>query len=79
MTTIVKTVRTTRGLRDMLFDEIDLLRNGQSNAQKASAVAKLTTNVINSVRLDLDYQRFVNNNTGDGKVANPAAIQLGSN
>ncbi|MDX8400808.1 MAG: hypothetical protein R8K20_11265 [Gallionellaceae bacterium] len=50
------TVRTSEGLRDMLFDEIDMLRNGHSTTQRASAVAKMAVQVINSVRIEIDYQ-----------------------
>lgn len=35
------TIRTSAGLRDALFDELDSLRNGTTNPAKANAVAKL--------------------------------------
>ena len=35
------TDKTSAGLCDALFDEFDLLRNGLSDAHRASAVAKL--------------------------------------
>lgn len=49
--------RSTRGLRDMLFDELDALRNGKTTPQRASAVAKLSSEICNSVRIELYYQR----------------------
>jgi hypothetical protein len=50
----VTTERTTSGLIDMLFSEIDLLRNGKSNPHRASALAKLAVQVINTARLEID-------------------------
>lgn len=33
--------RTSAGLRDAIFDEIDAVRNGTSNPTRANAIAKL--------------------------------------
>lgn len=55
----LKVTRTTRGLRDALFDEIDALTFGKSNAQVAGAKSKLATQIISATRLDLEYHRFV--------------------
>lgn len=52
-------VRTSAGLRDALFDELDGLRGGTSNPTKASAVAKLADQVIQTVRMELDVQRHL--------------------
>jgi len=48
-------IRTSEGLRDALFDELDLLRQDKSNSHRAMAVAKLATQIINSVRLEIEY------------------------
>jgi len=53
------TVRTSAGLRDALFDELDGLRNGESNPAKANAVAKLAGQVIDTVKMELDVQRHL--------------------
>jgi hypothetical protein len=50
--------RTSAGLRDAIFDEIDALRNGKSNPTRANAVAKLATGVIDTVRMEMEVQRF---------------------
>lgn len=38
--------RTSAGLRDALFDEIDALRRGDGDSQRATAIARLASNVI---------------------------------
>jgi|TARA_R110000868_G_scaffold107595_1_gene294352 hypothetical protein len=49
------TIRTSIGLRDALFDELDALRDGTSNPQKSQATAKLAVQIINSVKMEIDY------------------------
>lgn len=68
--------RTSAGLRDAIFDEIDAIRNGTSNPTRANAVAKLATGVVETVRMELEVQRHVRAN----KPASPdvAANVLGS-
>jgi hypothetical protein len=52
------TERTSAGLCDALFQEFDLLRNGQSDPHRASAVAKLAVQIINTKRLEIDAATF---------------------
>lgn len=49
--------RTSAGLRDALFDELDRLRNGTTNASNANAVAKLADQIINTVKMEMEVQR----------------------
>lgn len=58
-TELSRTVRTSAGLRDALFDELDSLRNGSSNPAKANAVAKLSDQVIATVKMELDVQKHI--------------------
>lgn len=51
------TVRTSRGLRDTLFDELDLLRSGKSEPMRASAVAKLAVQIINTAMIEVHLRR----------------------
>lgn len=51
--------RTTAGLRDILFDEIEGLRSGTSNPNRANSVAKLACGIIDSARLDMEAQRYL--------------------
>lgn len=73
--------RTSVGLRDALFDELDLLRSGEGNAQRAQAVAKLSAQIVSSVKMELDFARFANAASGTGAIAKtskqPTALALG--
>jgi hypothetical protein len=52
------TEKTSAGLCDALFDEFDLLRNGLSDAHRASAVAKLAVQIINTKKLEIEAAAF---------------------
>lgn len=51
--------RTSEGLRDAIFDEIDAVRNGTSNPTRANAVAKLATGIVETVRMEIEVQRHM--------------------
>jgi len=59
--------QSTRGLRKALFEEIEALQSGKSNAQRAVAVTKAADKILASVRMDMDYHRFVKQQKLDGK------------
>lgn len=59
MTDIDPVKRTSVGLRAALFDEIDALRNGESTPQRASALSKVAVQIINTVNMEVDYQKYV--------------------
>jgi len=52
------TEKTSAGLCDALFDEFDMLRNGLSDPQRASAVAKLAVQIINTKKLEIEAAAF---------------------
>lgn len=52
-------MRTSAGLRDLIFDEIDAIRNGSSNPTRANAVAKLATGIVETVRMEIEVQRHI--------------------
>ncbi len=52
--------KTTEGLRDMMFDELDLLRKGEIDASRAGATANIARQIIDSVRVQVQFQRVVN-------------------
>lgn len=56
---VSKAERSSRGLRDVLFDEIDALRNGNSNPSRATAMSKVAAQIINSVRIEIEHQKYV--------------------
>lgn len=71
--------RTSVGLRNALFDDIDSLRNGEITHQRASAMARLSTPILNSVKLELDHERFVATHKAvDGNPVKIAALDLGT-
>lgn len=51
--------RTSAGLREALFDELDGLRSGRTTPNKANATAKLADQIINTVRMELDVERHI--------------------
>lgn len=53
------TIRTSAGLCDALFDEFDMLRNGNSDAHRAAAVAKLAVQIIGTKRLEIDASALI--------------------
>jgi len=72
--------RTSLGLRDVLFDEIDALRSGTTTPQKASALARVATQIINSVKIEIEHQKHVASLVDAGNKVTPSAVlSLGSN
>jgi|TARA_R110000868_G_C10571232_1_gene737771 hypothetical protein len=53
-----QTQRTSEGLCEALFQEFDMLRNGQSDYQRAAAVAKLAVQIISTKRLEIEAAQF---------------------
>lgn len=56
---VTKVVRTSAGLRDILFDELDRLRAGQTNARDANAVARLAHEIVATVQMELEVQKHL--------------------
>ena len=56
--TIKLTERTSSGLCDALFEEFDLLRNGLSDSHRASSVAKLAVQIINTKKREIEAATF---------------------
>lgn len=76
MTEQKKVVRTSKGLQDTLFDEIDSLRDGTTTPQSARTVASLASGIIQTARLEMDHARFISEQRGDN--GSTKAITLGS-
>jgi hypothetical protein len=55
--------RSSGGLRAALFDEIDALRRGESNAARARSVAMLANSVLMSVSAEIEYHKYVSDAT----------------
>jgi ribosomal protein L40E len=69
--------RSTSGLRTALFEEMEALRNGTSNAQRARSVAMMANSILQSVQVEIEYHKYVNANKGriDGE---QKVVQLGT-
>lgn len=70
--------RTSAGLRDAIFDEIDAVRNGTSNPTRANAIAKLATGIVETVRMEIEVQRHMRANPAAADKAIDNAATLGS-
>lgn len=70
--------RTSAGLRDAIFDEIDAIRNGTSNPTRANAVAKLASGVVETVRMEMEVQRHLNSSAANAKTIASGSGVLGT-
>lgn len=52
--------RTSAGLRDALFDELDGLRDGSVNATKANATAKIAGAIVDTVTMEMTAYKLMN-------------------
>jgi hypothetical protein len=68
--------RTSSGLRDALFDELDALRAGESNPQRAQAVSKLACQVINSVKMEIEFHSHVQSATEGSELPMSRPLKL---
>jgi hypothetical protein len=73
-----KLKRTSQALRDVLFDEIEELRNGAGDPSKAMAVANLAKQIINVAKVELDYHRMALQHAEAGSQLQLGAMNLGS-
>ena len=55
----MSTERTSKGLAEVLFNELDNLRDGKSTPQQARSVASIANTICSISRLEMDYARFV--------------------
>lgn len=70
--------RTTNGLRDALFDEINTLRSGNGDANTSLAVANLAKQIINVAKVELEFQRVMMQAQEAGQPINLGTLRLGS-
>lgn len=69
--------RTTEGIRDALFDEIDELRGGGGDIKRAKALAAMAQNILKAAELDLKFAEHVRRRPQGEAKAMPAPIALG--
>jgi hypothetical protein len=70
--------RSSTGLRDAIFDEWDALRQGKSNPKQAMAVAHLAKQIVNSVKIEIEFAAHVRTASEGQTVALTAPLQLGA-
>ena len=72
--------RTSSGLRDALFDELDRLRNGTSNATTANATARIASGIVEIVSMEIDVQKFARTLQDKEPISGgmPPALELGN-
>lgn len=49
----IETVRSSAGLRDALFSELDAFRNGKTSVKHAQTVVNIARAIIDSARLEI--------------------------
>ena len=73
---VAKIDRTSGGLRNCLFDEIDALRDGTSNPQRARAVSSLANTALKSVMVEVEYHKYVCDVSKNAQAAQLGSLQL---
>lgn len=66
-------IRTSAGLRDALFDEIDAFRRGDGDVNRAVAISKLAAQILGAAKIEHEVAKFKGS---EGYAAEP--LQLGS-
>ena len=51
---------TLKSLRNVLFKELNSLRNGETDSSQASAVSKLSSQIISSYKTEIDAVKAAN-------------------
>ena len=77
-TTAKRAFRTTQGLRDILFDEIERMQTEDGDPSRAMAVANLSKQIINTAKVELDFARTMTALAEKGNAVSLGALELGS-
>ncbi len=73
-----KSLRTTEGLRDLLFDEIDALRADNADVAKSVAVANIAKQIINVAKCELEFKRVLMQHEEAGRPMELGDMRLGA-
>lgn len=76
---MAKIERTSAGLRDALFSAIENLRDGDMDAETASAIAKMSREICQTVSLEIEVAKLRTQYPADAKLIVPAPLPLGMN
>lgn len=69
--------RDTSMLRDVLFDELESLRDGSTDPKRAQAVAKLAQQIISTAKVEMDFHRLQMQAEATGKNLVLGSMDLG--
>ena len=69
--------RTSSGLRNVLFDEIDSLRDGSSNPARARSLAMLANTALKSVEVEIEFHKYVSDVSKHEGTAKLGVLELG--
>lgn len=72
-----KVARDTAGLRDILFDEIEYLREG-GDPSKSMAVANVAKQIVNTAKVEIEFHRTLREYDEAGVPLKLGALQLGA-
>lgn len=70
--------RTSTGLRDLLFDQIERLRSGKCEVGEARAVAALAGQIVNTVHMEIAVASLRRDYPADMKLIIPPPLKLES-
>ena len=55
----MESIKTINDLRDILADEIDKLRKGDTTAASVNAVTNATGKILSTVKLEMEYNKLL--------------------
>jgi hypothetical protein len=80
--TLPASIRTGEGLRNLLFDEIDALREGTGDRRRAITICSLASQIISAAKLEIEYeqQQSLKGTAERATIADhkPSTLRLGS-
>ncbi len=74
----MSTERTSKGLTNTLFDELDKLKSGESTPQQSRSISALANTICAVSRLEMDYARFVSTERSESVSIGLNALPMGS-
>lgn len=72
-------IRSTSGLREVIFEEMEALRNGDSSPQRARSMAAMANSILQSVEVEIEYHKYVSSNRRSSQVdGEKKVVELGT-
>lgn len=78
MPKVDKVNRTSQGLRDILFDEIEQMRGESGDPKRANAVAGLAKQIMHTAKVEMEFARTVAAAQANGGDMLLGQLKLGS-